>query len=78
VSYLSIVQSVEFRRGFEEARLGKAFDPNIDDWNYERGRLFARIAPLNMTLWIDVKYGQRLNWKALRLAEAAFERKLLI
>jgi hypothetical protein len=70
----SIVASKEFARGFEEARLGKAFNPDNPDWQYERGRHFAFIAPLNMSLRI----GKSLNSKAVRLAEAAFERRLLI
>ena len=74
VTVRSIVASKEFARGFEEARLGKAFNPNNDDWAYERGRCFAFIAPLNMSLRI----GKSLNSKAVRLAEAAFERRLLI
>jgi hypothetical protein len=84
VTTLSILSDAEFRRGFEEARLGKPFDPNNNDWDYERGRLFARIAPLDMPLWIDLplvsgrKIGQKLNPKALALAEAAFARRLLI
>jgi hypothetical protein len=74
VTTRSIVASTEFARGFEEARQGKAFDPNNDSWEYERGRCFAHIAPLNMSLRI----GKSLNSKAIKLAEAAFQRRLLI
>jgi hypothetical protein len=69
-----IVASKEFARGFEEVRKGLPFNPDNDDWNYERGRCFGFIAPLGMPLRI----GRRLNPKALKLAEAAFNRKLLI
>ena len=70
----SIVASREFARGLEEVRKGLPFNPDNGDWDYERGRCFGFIAPLNMPLRI----GRKLNPKALRLAEAAFDRKLLI
>jgi hypothetical protein len=68
-----ILTSVQFARGLDEVRRGLPFNPDNDDWNYERGRHFGRIAPLDMPLRI----GSRLNPKALALAEAAFDRKLL-
>ena len=74
VSIRSIVASREFARGLNEVRNGLPFNPNNDDWDYERGRCFGFIAPLDMPLRIGV----RLNPKALKLAEAAFARKLLI
>jgi hypothetical protein len=73
VSTRSIVASKEFARGFEEVRNGLPFNPDNDEWDYERGRCFGFIAPLDMPLRIDGK----LNPKALKLAEAAFARKLL-
>jgi hypothetical protein len=74
VTIYSIVASKEFARGVAEARAGLPFNPDIDSWNYERGRCFGCIAPLNMPL----RKGRELNPKALALAEAAFKRKLLI
>jgi hypothetical protein len=74
VSIRSIVASGEFARGVEEVRGNIPFDAANDDWDYERGRCFGFIAPLDMPLRID----GRLNPKALALAEAAFNRKLLI
>ena len=74
VSIPSIVASREFARGLNEVRNGLPFNPDNNDWNYERGRCFGYIAPLDMSLRI----GTRLNPKALKLAEAAFSRKLLI
>ena len=74
VSLRTIVSSREFARGFDEVRKGLPFNPDIDEWDYERGRCFGFIAPLDMPLRI----GRALNPKALRLAEAAFSRKLLI
>jgi hypothetical protein len=73
VSIRSIVASREFARGLNEVRNGRPFDPDSDDWNYERGRAFGFIAPVDMPLRI----GTVLNPKALRLADAAFSRKLL-
>jgi hypothetical protein len=73
VTLHSIVASKEFARGFDEVRRGLPFNPDNDDWDYERGRLFGRIAPLDMPLRI----GRRLNPRALALAEAAFKRNLL-
>jgi hypothetical protein len=73
VSVRSVVGSGEFARGFDEVRNGLPFNPNNDDWSYERGRAFGFIAPPDMALRI----GTKLNPKALALATAAFERKLL-
>jgi hypothetical protein len=74
VSTRSIVASREFARGLDEVRNGLPFNPDNDDWNYERGRCFGFIAPLDMPLRI----GTRLNPKALELADTAFNRNLLI
>jgi hypothetical protein len=69
-----IVGHPEFERGLEEARRGCPLNPDIDHWFYEWGRQFAFVAPLDMQL----RVGARLNPKALKLAEAAFRRKLFI
>ena len=74
VTTRSIVARKEFARGLEEVRAGRRFNPDNGDWDYERGRAFGHIAPLNMPLRI----GRALNPKALKLAKMAFERKLLI
>ena len=74
VSTHSIVASKEFARGFDEARNGLPFNADNGSWDYERGRCFGFIAPLDMPLRI----GRTLNPKALKLAVAAFKRKLLI
>jgi len=74
VSIHSIVASKEFARGLDEARNNLPFNADNDSWNYERGRCFGFIAPLDMPLRI----GRALNPKALKLAEAAFARMLLI
>jgi hypothetical protein len=74
VSIRSIVASRDFARGLAEVRKGLPFNPDNDEWDYERGRAFGFIAPLNMPLRIRGK----LNPKAVMLAAAAFSRKLLI
>jgi hypothetical protein len=80
ITTIEIMSSHSFRRGFENVRAGVAFDWRIgsgdgfSDWSYERGRLFAHIAPLIMPLWI----GRRLNPKAVALFDAALERRLVI
>ena len=74
VSTYEIVSSSDFARGLAEVRAGLPFNANEDSWDYERGRCFGFIAPLDMPLRI----GSRLNPKALKLAEAAFSQKRLI
>jgi hypothetical protein len=74
VTIRSIVADREFAPGLAEVRRGLPFNVDNDDWNYERGRCFGFIAPLDMPLRI----GRKLNPKALKLAEAAFTRKVLI
>jgi hypothetical protein len=69
-----IVASREFARGLDEVRKGLPFNPENGSWDYERGRCFGFIAPLNMPLRI----GRALNPEALKLAEKAFSRKSLI
>jgi hypothetical protein len=78
-----IMSTEEFARGFEDARAGKPFDWAVGlkhgsqtngAWDYERGRLFAHIAPLTMPLRIKGK----LNPVAVALCGAAFDRKLII
>jgi hypothetical protein len=74
VSTYEIVSSSDFARGLAEVRARLPFNANEDSWDYERGRCFGFIAPLNMPLRIN----GRLNPKALKLADAAFSRNLLI
>jgi hypothetical protein len=69
-----IMGSREFARGFDDARKGVPFDWRNGDWNYERGRLFAHIAPLDMPLRI----AGHLDPKAVALCKGAFDRKLII
>jgi hypothetical protein len=74
VPFRTIVASHEFARGFEDVRNGLPFNPDNGNWDYERGRCFGLIAPIDMPLRI----GRALNPQALKLAEAACSRKLLI
>lgn len=77
ISAAAIMRRVNFRRGLEDARTGRAprFD-EFDDgyWAYERGRLFAHVAPAAMPLFVEGK----LNAKALALFEAAERRGLIL
>jgi hypothetical protein len=73
-SIKSIMRQPMFAAGLESIRNGRPFDPDVDHWGYERGRLFGAIAPLSMPLRVDGK----INPKALRLCEAAFARRLVI
>jgi hypothetical protein len=70
----AIMGSPKFARGLSDVRTGVPFDWRIDSWNYERGRLFGRIAPITMPLRI----GSKLNPKAVALFDAAFDRGLII
>jgi hypothetical protein len=70
----TIMRSRWFKRGFEDVRNGLPFDWRIDQWEYERGRLFGLIAPPNMPLRVCGK----LNPKAVILFDAAYDRRLII
>ena len=67
--------SPAFELGLNDVRRGIPFDWRINEWEYERGRLFGHIAPPDMPLRIG---GGRLNPKALALCDAAIKRKLVI
>src|ERR1700690_3678165 len=65
-----IMLSPEFAAGVADVRLGHAprfDDPIARDWNYERGRMFAMIAPMRM----PVRIGKKLNPKALLIFSRA-------
>jgi hypothetical protein len=71
----SIMRRLGFSSGLVEKRAGQPFRECLDDdWSYERGRLFGAIAPLSMPLFVK----GRLNPKAVRLFEAASERRWII
>ncbi len=70
VSEESIVRSKEFNAGVADVRRGRAprFDDPIGrDWDYERGRQWALIAPMQMPPKIDGKANPEAV-KLLRLA----------
>jgi hypothetical protein len=74
---VAIMRTAAFREGVDDARQGRP--PRFDrydhnNWDYERGRLFAHIAPLSMALRID----GRLNSQAIALFNAAWERGFII
>jgi hypothetical protein len=78
-----IMSSREFAIGFAHARAGKAFDWKVGSdgkdsdrsaagraWDYERGRIFGRLAPRSMRLTIN---GQ-LNPAAVALFDDCYRR----
>jgi hypothetical protein len=69
-----IMSSAAFELGLSDVRRGIPFDWRNGAWEYERGRLFGHIAPLDMA----VRIGGKLNPKAVALLEAAIERKLVV
>jgi hypothetical protein len=67
------MQSAAFGEGVSDVRAGKPtrFDSFGDeDWNYERGRQFALIAPMSMPL----RLGRKLNPEAVLLFSRAMFR----
>jgi hypothetical protein len=78
VSIESILRTVAFAAGVDDVRNGRP--PNYDSyhgndhWSYERGRQWASLAPVSMPLKVDGK----LNPKAVALANAAYERRLIV
>jgi hypothetical protein len=62
----SVMRTREFARGVADRRTGRAPDFDCGSWAYERGRLWASLAPLSMA----VKIGGRLNPQAVRLFQA--------
>jgi hypothetical protein len=73
-----IMSSKSFALGVKDRRRGAPpqFDRELPDegdedaWDYERGRLWASIAPVSMPLRI----GKQLNPKAVALCRSAFDR----
>jgi hypothetical protein len=71
------MRSPEFAWGVDSVRNGEAPDfDSFDDryWSYERGRLWACLAPRSMPLIIAGK----LNPKAITLFDAASGRRYII
>jgi hypothetical protein len=61
----SIMATRAFARGVAEVRAGRPpdFDRNNWDWEYERGRQWATVAPKDMPL----KIGRSLNLAAIQI-----------
>jgi hypothetical protein len=73
VSTRTIMRSIGFRWGVNDYRTGHPFRDDVPpswDWDYERGRQFAAVAPKDMPL----KINGRLNPKAV----ATFEREAIL
>jgi hypothetical protein len=66
-----IVRSKEFNGGVVDVRLGRPprfDDPIAQDWNYERGRQWALLAPMRLPTTI----GRRANPEAVALLRRFF------
>jgi hypothetical protein len=55
VTAIWVLSQPNFELGLNDARCGKPFDWRNSSWQYERGRMFGHIAPLNMPLRIGGK-----------------------
>jgi hypothetical protein len=71
-----IMETCEFEAGVADVRLGRP--PRFDDpiawgWNYERGRMFAVIAPMRMPLKVGKR--KRTNLRALQILGRAMLRE---
>ena len=68
VSIRCIMADPKFERGVRDARAGRPFPADLDDWetnpawNYERGRAWAARVPVSVML----KCGSRLTDEAVR------------
>ena len=74
-----IMRHADFKLGVDDVRNGRPprfdnYDEINDQWLYERGRLFAIIAPASMPLRIQGK----LNPKAVALYRAAYNRGYVV
>jgi hypothetical protein len=75
-----IMRSGSFARGVADRRSGRSPQFDREDgnghsqWAYERGRLWASIAPRDMPLRI----GGKLNPKAVALFDVAYGRGLIL
>jgi hypothetical protein len=76
ISVEEVLSDPGFRRGFVEARTGKAptFDGDDASWQYERGRLFGIVAPRSLSLR---KRSGELNPKDIKLFKRACSRAVI-
>jgi hypothetical protein len=69
VSTAAVMRHPSFIRGVEEYRARKRPDFECDDWEYERGRQFAAIAPRNLSIFTP-------SGRLSRQAIAIFDRNI--
>jgi hypothetical protein len=74
VSIAVIMRTYDFIQGVSDRRNGRPPSFDRDSWSYERGRLFASIAPVSM----PVSKNGRLNPQAISLFDAAWSRRWII
>jgi hypothetical protein len=70
----AIMSHPDFELGVADRRTGRPMPPLCDSWDYERGRLWACLAPVDLALHI----GGRLNPRAVALYDAACLRKYIL
>jgi hypothetical protein len=70
VSTASLMRQPSFLRGVEEYRARRRPDFECDDWQYERGRQWAAIAPRNLNIFTS-------SGRVSRLALAIFNRNIV-
>jgi hypothetical protein len=76
ITLKQIVRSKEFNEGVADVRSGRAprfDDPIADDFNYERGRQWALLAPMRM----PAKIGGKANPEAVALLHRLFAQKAI-
>jgi hypothetical protein len=76
VTTREIMESADFAEGVADVRAGKPtrFDSFAENWEYERGRQWAYLAPMSMPLRIR----RKLNWEAIRLFDLAYFRREIL
>jgi hypothetical protein len=84
----AIMRSREFKQGVADVRTGKVprfdeADPRWQHWNYERGRLWAALAPRSMPLMLAGRLNPRatdlfaVNYTALCPDDVVTRKELL-
>jgi hypothetical protein len=77
VSLKSIMWTAQFRKGYDDCKLGNPwFDGYSDsrsEWCYTRGRHFAALYPN-----IPLKHGKKVNYEAIRAMADAVQNKYIL
>ena len=77
VTLKSVMWSAEFRKGYEDCKLGNPWYDNYassrDAWCYARGRHFAALYPN-----IALKHGKKVNYEAIMAMADAVQTKYIL